>query len=886
MLDYTVVIGRKTNFQGEQVNINALEITLYKSEELDFGVFTIPATTRFENYQILDRVDITVTDGSTTKEYDPFLIISDEVEPVSKLGYYKHTITFIEDIHKFEKILSSNVFITQPLTGTKKNLLNVLEHIRDVVPFERASVHEDSRLFEIDSELSDFLETIEAPQFFFTGMNLREMINGVASYVNAIGRLEEGNNLVFSFYNEILNLFDIDTEVIQRTLSNRTKYHVSSVESSIENAVSADTEERAVIVYPNNDSFINIRSTDIKLTDTTYEIRLPYPIETLIKFEYKTKVALAFYFEVQNESDLNTLSSNPAWTNQQYTIEDTLFKVISENDYYVYNDTGKTVTKFGQIYSNNSFVPVLPIDLEFVDIPELQSQSPRWLEIFDATPHVYEFTNHKTLPFDETNVLLKRLDDFQSNTLHYKLNELTISNNRLSGLFDNLNTISEFYRRVLTANGYSSTPLLPEFNTWDEQYYRISYVPYFGTRVRLNKDDIIDHPYNTQMSANQGERIVSAERLVRNIYGMAQRLGQDEIQFKRFYTDLSEIFELGRVTNDNFVIASMQITYYLNYVIVNYLLSKNFNRFANRIALDQENRPFDIGIGAKTTNRNLLYNEYIEIDTVNRQNTSMIRKNGMETFLNTLRTIPLSQFNTPISYGILSSSDITDLSAGQGIFLKSIPFSEGNSLNFYWGFTDVSKAGDQLILDSYLRPKNFLGFEIDEETVPVYTNFLIRYSNPDGTLENFELSFGKSLVDADASDFPIVAIPNDNDALIGGHSIRGTFNDSFVVKKDPSESLSMNYQVSIVPNYKHHNDIVVGRELSYSNNLIIPKNTGRQLYIYTSNSEKYNSIENRYAKGASRSFVTHKFDVITNTQENGIIDSEVIMKIEAEIPNL
>ena len=140
MLKYTVTIGKTEQFSGIAVDIDALEITLNKAEELDFGVFTVPATTRFENYQILDRVDITVTDGITTKVYDPFVIIGDKVEPVSKAGYYKHTVTFIENIHKFEKVLSNGLYITQPIRGEKKTIyLDVLTHIRNVVPFERTS---------------------------------------------------------------------------------------------------------------------------------------------------------------------------------------------------------------------------------------------------------------------------------------------------------------------------------------------------------------------------------------------------------------------------------------------------------------------------------------------------------------------------------------------------------------------------------------------------------------------------------------------------------------------------------------------------------------------------------------------------------------------------
>ena len=58
--------------------------------------------------------------------------------------------------------------------------------------------------------------------------------------------------------------------------------------------------------------------------------------------------------------------------------------------------------------------------------------------------------------------------------------------------------------------------------------------------------------------------------------------------------------------------------------------------------------------------------------------------------------------------------------------------------------------------------------------------------------------------------FPIVALPETS--LIGGHStIEGTF-DSFTVEKDKAESLSMNYQLAVVPHYSYVDKIFVGRE--------------------------------------------------------------------------
>ena len=864
MLKYDVVIGRTTNNPGTAVDVNALEITLYKSEELDFGVFTIPATTRFENYQILDRVDITVTDGSTTKVYDPFLVISDEVSPVSKKGFYQHTVTFIEDIHKFEKILSSNVFITQPLVGQKKTLLDALNHIRDVVPFERVSLHPATRLFEIDSDLATFLGNIEAPQFFFTGMSLREMINAIASYVNAIGRMEDNRNLVFSFYNELFDLFDVNEDVINRTLKNQTKNFTSSVESSIENATGADDVNRAKISFPNNDSWISPRSNNVKLTDIDFEIRVPYPIERISRVFMRPNdnIVLLQYFEYDVSDPATPLLTDNAIIKD--TVTNNLFQQVGfdiETSTIIYREFTQVSGAPDRYTSENNEIRVIQIQYDgnnqnFNNFIELE------LLYIDVTSLILVKEQWDRLPLDVSSISNRPLQNLKANTLFFRIGGKTISNGQLSGIFDNINSLTAFFRRAMVLGGFSIIEAdIQEIN------FRIDYVPYFGTRVRLNKDDVTDHPYNTQMSANQGERIVSAERLLRNIYGMAQRLGQDEIEFKRFYTDLDEMFELGQVTADGFVIASKQITYYLNYYMVTYLLSKNFNRFANRIALDQENRPFDISLGSKTTNRNLLYNEYVELDTERKENTSLVRNFGAGVFMNTIQPIVIGGSNRPVTYGLIKSIDMPDVPNDKGILVAPIAFSEGNSLNFYWSIDDILSAGDQLSFESYTEDTQ------EQPTVPVFVNRLIRYTDIEGTLENLELSFGNTFPDHDPDEFPLVTLPSDPSALIGGHSFNGVFNDSFRVKKDKAESLSMNYVLSVVPNFKYVNRIVTGRELVFANNLIIA-NKNANLLIYTSENETYNSLENLSVKGTA---TAHTF-VTSLDQGAG--------KVVANIPNI
>lgn len=876
MFTYTVVIGKTEQSNGIAVDIDALEITLNKSEELDFGVFTVPATTRFENFQILDRVDITVTDGINTKEYDPFVIIGDKVEPVSKDGYFKHTVSFIENIHKFEKVLSSSLYITQPLVGEKKSLLDVLTHIRNVVPFERSSFLSATRLFNIDNDLATYLDTIDAPQFFFNGGNLRNMLNGVSSFVNAIARLEDSNNLIFSFYNEILATIGIDEDVVHKRLENQTDKYSSTIQSNIENAVSSDDTNKSVVVYPGTDTWVSFRSREVKLTDTSLELRLGYPIERITKVTYRAYMELAYVEVTNNISEVQNLFDPPK--------VNMIYYVTGTQEYYRYV-LAQTPDE------NDGYVDIVEdVDFEIIQkTPYTNINNPATIKLYwysDVTPLVLILDQWRRLDLDRTSQFSRDTSTLKINSMYYEIGGITISNTQLGGIFDDVTAFRAFHRRALVLErfvlneeelgGYSVLDLRSVFNQEvledTPRDFRIDYVPYFGTSIRLEKDNIIDHPFNTQISINQGERIVSADRLLNNVYGLAQRTGQDDITVKQFYTDLTESFDLGDITDDNFVVASIHYTYYIKYFLINYQFTRNFNRFTNRIALNQENRAFDIGLGSKTTNRNLHYTEYVEIGTQPLTNNSLVRDGGINVFMNTLRENKATH-NKPIHFGTMYDATMPDLDEGEGIFLKTIEFSEGNSLNFYWGFTDILGAGDQIIEDSYFSDSTP---NIIANLIQVRANKFIRYTNADGGLDTFEVALHHKLDDDtyDSRVFPVVNLPTT--PLIGGHSVIGNLSDPYTVLKDKSESLSMNYQLSVVPNFNYADKIFAGRELVRKNNLILPYLSDTEDYfVFASTTEKYNGISTYDAVGS-----------IINGASYTVAVENSAGKIEVTLPNI
>ena len=97
--------------------------------------------------------------------------------------------------------------------------------------------------------------------------------------------------------------------------------------------------------------------------------------------------------------------------------------------------------------------------------------------------------------------------------------------------------------------------------------------------------------------------------------------------------------------------------------------------------------------------------------------------------------------------------------------------------------------------------------------------------------------------------FPVVTLPTT--PLIGGHSAIGNESDPFTVLKDKSESLSMNYQLAVVPTFSYADKIFSGRELVRKNNLVVPYLTNTEDYfVYASTTEKYNGISTYEAVGS------------------------------------
>ncbi|NOQ50269.1 MAG: hypothetical protein GQ557_01215, partial [Mycoplasmataceae bacterium] len=171
-------------------------------ESLDIGSMEIPFSTQSTTYTIWDTINIYI-DSSVVAS---FRISGDTVSLVSKNPLvYSHSLSLVEHTKILERVIVTGYTVTQPIDPdeTKKNLRDVLLDLMNTQPLELNSLYSTTRLFDVTTELRSFLVDIVSPEFTWNNMTLRECVDDIATYVNAIARLKSNSFLQFDFINDL-----------------------------------------------------------------------------------------------------------------------------------------------------------------------------------------------------------------------------------------------------------------------------------------------------------------------------------------------------------------------------------------------------------------------------------------------------------------------------------------------------------------------------------------------------------------------------------------------------------------------------------------------------------------------------------------------------------
>lgn len=477
---------------------------------------------------------------------------------------------------------------------------------------------------------------------------------------------------------------------------------------------------------------------------------------------------------------------------------------------------------------------------------------------------------------------------------------------------DGLSTAYNFLRTTLALENIIDHALNDQYSAtkdslWEftDTVFMVEYIPYIELdRSVQYREDTSDNELNSIMKdddytgfiVNPQERINSAFKLTKNVFGQIQRLGVDTVAFALRHRTLapyngsnSGIYSLGDYTTDGYFITTVEIIYYTTYVIARYEMSKNWNRIAQFVNINKEFRPYEITLTKSdyTLKRDVIMPiKQIAVSYTTNANheASDLVTYFMNTFKNTTYELPISGATFQIrktSYG------------NEAVFMPLALIAEKNVMKFKLDFKDTKLAGNRVEYKTGKQLKFQVPYTNDDATIDyckvgLYQSFLdyqedtpysIAKDRLNGLVQfatNLPLvylnyiAFGTSGAIAKKYDqMNIYALESDfitspgtvGEYYVGLDTLRIWYFDNFTVpygyamdsphlfafqnepvyeldeyhiQKDRSEILGISMTMPIIPEKAEVNRFIIGDMLTKDNAFMKAKASGRQLYFQAS----------------------------------------------------
>jgi hypothetical protein len=513
--------------------------------ELDSGSIILPYTDNAVAYTPYTPVFVAFQGGGLNSYY----IESDQVVTIGANPVkYQHSITLIEPTKILEKYVINDMTITQPLIAEfpEYSLLDVIYRIINNFPL-RALGADGKIVDSVDSTLQSTLSAIKSPELSLRGMTMREALDRVLSYVNAISRLRidftTGQKILTAdYYDTLLNL--ISTNNVLNTSKNRSgdAYAISG-DMTVENA----TQEYSTINYP-GDRWAGVRSIDPVVTDQNLLFILPYPIYEIEQFRIYCKVNE--YSDDLFNNYLGTFEKEVDITG--FVIEKTLWDALPE--------ATTTLQREGKKHKMNTLY---------------YTRGDNKIYNIGTTVRFYGFQ----FIYDRV------IDTLLSLTVRYT-NANAIRVKWAAG------TIFGF------ANQASFMDLL--FNT--------KYRTIINTKVRAHRDSKEDF-INTQTPLNQGDNIIELENLGTNARGTINKIGNEDITITNRVSSYSSVYRPGQFTTDGYIVTNTDSQIFNDYIMTTAFLTKNYNGLSKFVGVDQQVRQIPLPLQSITTK--LYYEQFI-----------------------------------------------------------------------------------------------------------------------------------------------------------------------------------------------------------------------------------------------------------------------------------
>ena len=811
-------------------------------EELDSG-FLILWLKNKDRLPIMSYLEYTISDdtNSLTKG---FYIGRDEVNTLSKNGkYFQHNIELIETTKKLEKFLLGTICFTQPTEKNKINytLNDCLQRIMRIYPlgkdenieidvndYSTYPIPENRIINAIDPTLSQYLKKIEAPQFVFNNPTLKEAIDGILKYVNAVTRLKKDYRQETTYYYDIIgaefygylkSLIDIKDNY-NFSSSQSIEDYASTTKSFVKNmSIENINSNGQYIQYPVNYKFdtegykgefitnskyapFQSSNDSYLVSDSDVGILTQHPIKSIVNIEIPiiiTKITGTILGATEEDIDYQDLSLPTNTINLDITqnvVEEEVFEKLTDFEksrYFHY----KRNSNYIDASSRYKMFLITDIAQNMILGEALSNYFSKYAQPVQSD--IYE----SVLTYYSVSIKLLNQHGRENS------DELTL----------NIQYIGDdwwFFR------GVSGDLTGADIGFHKNARYRITYISETNSTMSSENENSLEVEKHTENNLQQQDRIISFLNFSNTLYSISQRTGTINLEITCQHFVLKDLIEIGNYTSDNYVCTKAEYIYYNNYIIGKYSFDKNYNRISTYMGINADIRQYEIPNSSDSYERSCEIKNYLEISRNNTYgiNSSVNIKPTLSMyFMASLGSYQLGRLMhtnvytneyemvddiniyPPIKFAIITYNDEYEENRKINAYLKNLApisspalklecFAKGskNSFTFDFGFNHNIIAGSFPTLDT-------TGNKIIKQKIP--------YCNPEGDKIGFlrNISFylstdtgaGYSGYQPYTETYPLDDLYHNDDR----YDELITFNDLMVLK-DPAEILRFTYQLNVI----------------------------------------------------------------------------------------
>jgi hypothetical protein len=696
---------------------------------------------------------------------------------------------------------------------------NVRKHISKFGGIESKRYFDDTRIFEIDSDIETYLKSVEAPQTYIQKATARQVLNSVFTYVNAISRLQYQEDdldlLTADFFNEIEGSFtveDVSSYGIRQNARNLSSKGINWLERVMPNNL-----EEPTIKSPAQDNFRTVRATNIQITDTTFELKLERPLYMIKKFE----VYLGdMYYDFASVGDpMETV------TYEDFTLDLTA-RLINKEEWDL-----KLITV------NFPTVELQPFLSEDIGIRE------------NKVANLYWQRGQTSIKLADPYGAIVQ-ENLVANVIEEALYEY-FTRNPPEPIFSGPTAEDDKMAIKNSIRNGTTTLEIPDF---DELRFNIEYITLENLNTETNREDLSFSKYYSESRLNQNDKLLNVSRAVRKSYGDLQRAGVPDITFVRHHETLDSLLTVGLRDTDGFVIIQRKLEFYNEHITATYVATKDHNRLSQFIGLDQAYRWSEIPTSNQVFERIELYNDYLVVANPDETGVSddTIQKfysdNAVDVIFKTLiNDTDKEHTQATLAYvrtdGFLEEYPDDVFYGYYAVMTPVASFGVKGGFSFTFGFENNQVAGDGVTTST-------------SGGSTLYWNNAVRYTDTDGRFSElwFQISskYSVGLSSTNWGDtsrlrnYPLIRTDvgdrfgdlSDIYYRCGGADDSGVSYDPLIIEKDSSQSIKISYQNSVL-SYEYL-EYVFGQKFYSENNIVKnPKveynevvGTPMYLYIY------------------------------------------------------